>query len=444
MHVRVPAARDSQTIGGNSGAALNRKAGQSLAAGGTGHHRSGDHGRPIEVAGDAVTAVDYSSNVNALRFEVGGGAPAVVVVSEYRDAFAGGDAPTVDVGAHRARHHDAGAVVVLEGDRSFGGAGGEHRAFCIDAPQHLARLAAAGRKMVGLAFERAVHAMVEDTVNHGSAHHPNVRHRTQFGRSGLGPDRTGGVVDLVRLAQKPPAGAKIFVGQNDPRARTARRERRRQSRRSSPDNQHIAMQKAVIIKVGVGLQAEPPQTRRRPDKRLVDLFPKGFRPHKGFVVETGAQERGDQVVQPHDVVFQRPAMVLRPGCQPVKQLGHGGLGVGLLCRTGAKFDHTVRLFGPRGEYPARAVVFERPAHQPLSIGQQRRSQRVARMALHRLAVEGEIQRLATVDQSAVDTVGLVHLERPRARATSRASSTFVTSWVSVLRVTTSHDRSPCS
>ena len=69
----------------------------------------------------------------------------------------------------------------------------------------------------------------------------------------------------------------------------------------------------------------------------------------------------------------------------------------------------------------------------------RRGQDVVR-ACQKMKAQG----LAAVDQAAGDAVGLAHFERPSARATSRANSTCKISCVTVLRVTTSHERSPCS
>ena len=47
-----------------------------------------------------------------------------------------------------------------------------------------------------------------------------------------------------------------------------------------------------------------------------------------------------------------------------------------------------------------AVVFERPAHQHLVIGQKCRGQRIARKPAHVLAVEREIQRFGGIEEAA--------------------------------------------
>ena len=133
------------------------------------------------------------------------------------------------------------------------------------------------------------------------------------------------------------------------------------------------------------------------------------------------------------------------GClQPVEHLDRRGAGVGLFARTGAQFDDAIGFLGPCGQQPARAVVFERSPDQPHVIGQQGRGQRIAGMGGIAAIVEPEVDSGVAVDLTAAQSVALGHFDRPRARATSRASSTLEISCVVVSRVTTSHDRSPAS
>src|SRR6056297_2283273 len=137
-------------------------------------------------------------------------------------------------------------------------------------------------------------------------------------------------------------------------------------------------------------------------------------------------------------------MILTARAQPVEEFGHRGAGIGLLRGALAQFHQRIGFFRPGGENTARAVILERPPHQPLPVGQKRRGQRIAGMPAHSLAVEAKGDLGGPVDQPAAYTMDLTHRPRPRARATSRASSTAVISWLTVSRVTTSQDRSPCS
>ena len=66
------------------------------------------------------------------------------------------------------------------------------------------------------------------------------------------------------------------------------------------------------------------------------------------------------------------------------------------------------------------------------------------LVIESMPVKGETEGFAAVDLAARNAIGLAHFLRPCALATSRAISTFRISCVTVLRVTTSQDRSPCS
>src|SRR5690606_21834004 len=163
-----------------------------------------------------------------------------------------------------------------------------------------------------------------------------------------------------------------------------------------------------------------------------------------LVVEPGGEEGVQPVVDRHGVKLQAGPGVLAGRLQPVEQLGHRGPRVRLLPRAGAQLHQRVRLLRTGRKRSTRAVILEAAPHQPYAVCQQRRGQRIAGMALIGPAVEGEAEGAAAVDLAAGDAVRLGHFVRPMAFATSRASSTLMTSCVTVLRVTTSQERSPCS
>ena len=137
-------------------------------------------------------------------------------------------------------------------------------------------------------------------------------------------------------------------------------------------------------------------------------------------------------------------MILAGGMKPVKKLDGRGACVGFLRCALAKLDQRVRFFGSGREYPAGPVIFEGSSDKFHTVRDQGRGQRIAGVPRQRVPVPAELQDFGAVDLAAVDAIGLGHLDRPRACATSRASSTLMISCVSVLRVTTSQDRSPCS
>ena len=246
------------------------------------------------------------------------------------------------------------------------------------------------------------------------------------------------------LGVEPPAHDEILVGQNHPRTAAPGGEGGGKAGRTRADNQQVAMQEPLVVAVRVGLAGQAAETGGGADGRLVDPLPEGFRPHEGLVIEAGREERREQIVKRQQVVAQRTAIVLAARFQPVEQFGDGRPCVRLPVRAAAQLDQRVGLFRTGGEDAAGPMVFEAPADQPDPVGEQGRGQRVAGMAGQPAAVEPEIEAAAPVDQAAVEAERPAHRSRPRATATSRASSTFRTSWVSVLRVTTSQDRSPCS
>ena len=91
--------------------------------------------------------IDDRRYIDACRCQVGRRAMPVIIVGEDGDPLGRGGGPAVDIGPYGAGLHDAGAIVIVEGDQPFGRAGGQNRALCIDAPQNLPRrsLGADGR-----------------------------------------------------------------------------------------------------------------------------------------------------------------------------------------------------------------------------------------------------------------------------------------------------------
>ena len=204
------------------------------------------------------------------------------------------------------------------------------------------------------------------------------------------------------------------------------------------------MHKALVIFIGVFVLGQRAQACGAADDRLIDLFPKRRRPHEGFVVKPCREKAVQLVVDRHRVQLEAGPSVLACRLQPVEEFGHRRPRIRFLPRARAQMDQRVRFFRPCRQRPARAVILKATPHQPHAIGEQRRGQSVARMADIAVPVKGKAEALRAVNLAARNAIGLAHLLRPCALATSRASSTLVISWVTVLRVTTSHDRSPCS
>ena len=298
--------------------------------------------------------------------------------------------------------------------------------------------------MVRDALDRAVNPVVKGPHNSGARHQAHIGQAGKFRHRRIGPSGPRLVAQSKGFGVQAATHAEIFIRQDHPRARPPRRQRRRQARRASADDQDVAVQKALVIGIGVFQPREAAKARRAPDDGFIDFFPKRRRPHEGFVVKARRQKAVETVVDRQRVKLQAGPAVLALRGQPVKQLCHGGAGVGFLPRARAQFDQGVRLFGASRDRPTRAVILKAAPHQADAVGQQGRGECIAGVARIRQPVKMKAKGLAAVDQAACNAVGLAHFERPSARATSRANSTCKISCVTVLRVTTSHERSPCS
>ena len=101
-----------------------------------------------------------------------------------------------------------------------------------------------------------------------------------------------GFADLVLLRKQAATKGKIILADNHPRSRTPGNKGGIQPRRTGADHQEIAKQIALFVTVGIRQIGGLAQAGRPPDQRLVELLPKGSRPHEGFVIKTCGQNTG--------------------------------------------------------------------------------------------------------------------------------------------------------
>ena len=242
----------------------------------------------------------------------------------------------------------------------------------------------------------------------------------------------------MRFGIEPPAGARILVAQDHIGPGARRRQRRHQPCRPRPDHQQIAMGKDTFIAIFVVLHRQRPKARGAADQRLVKLFPEGARPHEGLVIEPRRQEGRGKIVDRQQVQLQRGPGILAARLQPLVQFLHRGADVRLLRAPLTDGHQRVGLFGPCRQHAARAVILEGARQQALPVGQQRRGQRIPGKAFVAVTVEAECDALVAVDLPAL---AQSHAAPP---AASRASTVPSTSWVTVLRVTTSQAPQPVS
>ena len=412
---RVPAARDREAIGLDGFdlalvADLDRV--QAAAAAGADHFGAGID-RETFGRGRVGPDVDQRGDGQPGGGDVAGGAVGVVVVAEDRDPGAGDDAVAMQVGADRRGGHDAGPVVVAERDQPFMRAAAEERAFRDDPPEAFERRAGGRRAVQVDPAERAVGAAVIGPGDGGARHQADVRQAGEFGCHSRRPVAAGLVGDDLGFAVQPAAEEPVLVGEDHVGSGAAGDQRRHQAGGTAADDQEVAEGVGFLVAVRVREARERAEAGGAADEGLVELLPEGPGPHEGLVVEAGADERGEEVVGGEQVEAERGPAVLAGGREAVVQLLHRRPDVRAALRPAAGGDERVRFLRPGGQRPARAVVLERPPHDPLARRQQRRGDGVAGETVEILAVEAEPDGPGPVDDAA---------PRDPHRATSAASS----------------------
>ena len=156
----------------------------------------------------------------------------------------------------------------------------------------------------------------------------------------------------------------------------------------------------MLIAVRVRLDWRTPKTRRFANERFIDMLPERLRIHEHFIIKTRRQEPRQMRVDRTYIKLETGPVVLTAGGQPVEHFSCCDPLIGLEPAHLTQMYQTVRLFCPRGDYATRPVVFKRPSNQHLIIGQKRRGQRIALIAIHVGTVKGELQALGTVNQAA--------------------------------------------
>ena len=151
------------------------------------------------------------------------------------------------------------------------------------------------------------------------------------------------------------------------------------------------MQEALVITVGVGHPGQRAKAGCMANDRLIDLFPEFRWPHESFVIETCCQKIRHHVIHRHHIKTERWPPVLASGDKSVKQLGCRCPRVRLGECAFAKRDNRIWLLGTGTQHAARTVIFERPAHEPHTIRQQGRGQRIATMTLEGFSIKAEAQ-----------------------------------------------------
>ena len=168
---------------------------------------------------------------------------------------------------------------------------------------------------------------------------------------------------------------------------------------AAADHEHVGVATAVLGAplALVLVRAQPPEPGGVAEHLLVQR-PQAPRPDEGLVVEAERRERAaEQVGGAHDVELEPRLRVHVLDAHPAPQR------LGARAHARAPVDgHQVgpRAHGGAAEQAAPPVVLERARERPPAGRVQRGADRVPREALHRLAVEAEVEHRGAVDQLA--------------------------------------------
>jgi hypothetical protein len=244
--------------------------------------------------------------------------------------------------------------------------------------------------------------MVVDARHHGAQAQVDVFHRFEFCDGCSHPILCRSPVNADAIDRRAPAPMVGLFAQEHLGPRATGLEGRLQARNPAAGDDDVHMGVEMLVPVGVRVLGigRFAKARRLPDEWLEHVFPERARVDEGLVVESGRQEARECCVHLPDVPFEAGPVVLRRGGQAVEELGGRGALVGFMPVTLPEVHERVGFFPARRNDAARAVILERPAHDPLAVGHERGGKRITGMARKTLAVEGEFDLRAAVDQAA--------------------------------------------
>src|SRR5271157_2670689 len=131
------------------------------------------------------------------------------------------------------------------------------------------------------------------------------------------------------------------------------------------------------VRIGIGFARRAAEARRAPDRWLIKalpgpIFPEQIGTHKGLVVEAGADEHREKVIEFADVELKRrPAVLACRGKAAVKldlrraQVRREAAGAA------GEPDKRVRLLGPYAQDSARPMIFVRAPDKADAVGEKR-------------------------------------------------------------------------
>ena len=403
VHGRDFNARDpARAAGGNhSMASIDRHAQIAQAAG------IGALALPAFPASAPVSDIDHG-DIDPGVVGLDGGRQRHVVVDHENPTLPSADAVALQIGLDRTGKHNPGQVVVAEHQRALESTGGQHHLPGADpVPAHAGGVqpCLTGVEVVRHPLERGQHVVVENARQRGAGHDPDVGHGGEFSLDASDPCIGVLAVDGDRITQQRTTAQAVLLNQNHARAGLGGRAGRLQAGRTRANDDNIGVLIVRVIAADIGAFVTDPEPGSPADHRLDQAVPEPRADEEGLVVEARREEPRQQRVNRAQIEAERGEGVDRLGGQALTQFSHGCAVVGLaraLFRFGdVAVDECVGLFDACRHDPARAVILERTADQMHAVGQQRRGNCIAAVALVGLAVKGEAQQLAAIDAAAL-------------------------------------------
>ena len=352
--------------------------------------RLGDQG-PLRI----VTNIDHGGDLgtgllHGERCSVGR-----IVIGEDERLSADQHGIALEIGSRGPCQHDARTIIAAENQWTFDRTGGEHHMPGANAPQALTRRITRGEGgMVGDPLE--CRQIIVVVIGHGGRPGEDG-HPVETGEF-LEDITQPGVQRRARIIEDRAAGLGALIDQQHTLSLASCGQGCRQARGTGPHHQEVAMGVFVQIAIGVGFVGRMAEPGGFANDGLVDALPPGLGPHEGLVIERRRKEGREHVVDHAHIALQRRPSVLARGHQAVEQLERGGPGIGIgPAIAHLDLDQRIGLFRTSGDGASRPVIFEAPAHEMNTVGQECGGQRVARIAVIELAVEVEAQPTRAVE-----------------------------------------------
>ena len=197
-------------------------------------------------------------------------------------------------------------------------------------------------------LERAKRALIIGAGHRGARHKAHIWHFFQLCCDLRCPLCPANAANVIGFTVQAAAKAAVFIGKDHFKPRARGIERSHQPRRTSADHQKIAKRKSLLIAGSIRRTVQSPKPGSAADQRLIYPFPKGFRPHEGFVIKTGRYKRRGQIIYGQKIIIQTGPAVLALCFKPVVKLLLGGADIGVLVLAPPQGDQGVRFFTARG------------------------------------------------------------------------------------------------